>query len=77
VFASWNGFFAPLGLPEPVAERLRTEVASLVKSPDVAKKLIGLGIVPGGMSRDEVANVFKLDQQNFSDAVQAAGIEPK
>ncbi len=77
VFASWNGFFAPNGLSDGIAARLRTEIASLTKMPDVTKKLVNLGIVPGGMSRDEVAAVFKTDQQNFADAVQAAGIEPQ
>jgi tripartite-type tricarboxylate transporter receptor subunit TctC len=77
VFASWNGFFAPNGLPDAIAGRLRAQIADLAKTPEVTKKLVGLGIVPGGMSRDEVASVFKVDQQNFTDAVQAAGIQPQ
>jgi tripartite-type tricarboxylate transporter receptor subunit TctC len=77
VFASWNGFFAPSALPGDIAEKIRAEIANFVKAPGVAKKLTALGIVPGGMGRDAVAKVFKIDQQNFSDAVEAAGIQPQ
>jgi tripartite-type tricarboxylate transporter receptor subunit TctC len=77
VFASWNGFFAPNELPRDIAGKVRGEIASFVKSPEVAKKLTALGIVPGGMGQEEVARVFKIDRQNFSDAVEAAGIQPQ
>ena len=77
VFASWNGFFAPNALPSDIAEKIRGEIASFVRSPEVVKKLTALGIVPGGMGRDQVAKVFKADQQSFSEAVEAAGIQPQ
>jgi hypothetical protein len=35
-----------------------------------------LGIVPGGLTRDESAAVIKKDYEAFAAAVKAAGIEP-
>jgi tripartite-type tricarboxylate transporter receptor subunit TctC len=76
VFASWNGFFVPKGTPDAIVDKLRGEIAALVQSADVNSKLVSLGIVPGGMAKDEVAAVFVRDRQSFADAVKAAGIQP-
>jgi tripartite-type tricarboxylate transporter receptor subunit TctC len=73
-FASWNGFFVPAGTPDSITGKLRDEIAAFVKSPEVTKRLTGLGIVPGGMSKEEVARVFEKDRTSFAEAVAAAGI---
>jgi tripartite-type tricarboxylate transporter receptor subunit TctC len=74
VFASWNGFFVPAGTPDDVTNKLRNEIIAFVKSPEMTKKLTNLGIVPGGMTKDEVTATFNNDRKNFSEAVKAAGI---
>jgi tripartite-type tricarboxylate transporter receptor subunit TctC len=74
VFASWNGFFVPAGTPDDVTNKLRNEVIAFVKAPDMSKKLTNLGIVPGGMTKQEVEATFKQDKGNFAEAVKAAGI---
>jgi tripartite-type tricarboxylate transporter receptor subunit TctC len=76
VFASWNGFFFPQGTPDEIVTALRNEVSAMAKSREVSDRLTRLGIVPGGMNKDEVAATFKNDRQNFADAVKAAGILP-
>jgi hypothetical protein len=38
--------------------------------------LTKLGIVPGGLSKEETAVVFKKDKESFIEAVKAAGITP-
>jgi tripartite-type tricarboxylate transporter receptor subunit TctC len=73
-FASWNGFMVPAATPDDIVEKLRNEIATFVKSPEVRERLIKLGIVPGGESKEEVAAVFAHDRQAFADAVKAAGI---
>ncbi len=73
-FASWNGFLAPVGTPEEIISKVRTEITALVKSPAMTKRLTNLGIVPGGQSKEEVEAVFRHDRQAFAEAVKAAGI---
>jgi tripartite-type tricarboxylate transporter receptor subunit TctC len=75
VFSSWNGFSVPTGTPDAIVDKLRNEITAMAKSPDVSKRLINLGIVPGGLSKEEVAAVFKIDRKNFAEAVKAAGIQ--
>jgi tripartite-type tricarboxylate transporter receptor subunit TctC len=74
-FSSWNGFSVPAGTPEEIITKLRNEVAALVKSPEVSKRLTNLGIIPGGMSKEENAAFLKKDRENLVQAVKAAGIQ--
>jgi len=76
VFSSWNGFVVPAGTPDPIIEMIRSEITALAKSPAVSRQLSKLGIVPGGLSKDEVAAVFNADREMFAQAVKAAGIAP-
>jgi tripartite-type tricarboxylate transporter receptor subunit TctC len=74
VFASWNGFLVPNGTPEDVIAKLRDAIAEMVKAPEMAERLTKLGIIPGGQTKEQVAQVFQSDRKNFADAVKAAGI---
>jgi tripartite-type tricarboxylate transporter receptor subunit TctC len=76
VFSSWNGFVVPAATPGEIVDALRREVIALAKTPEVAHRLTTLGIVPGGLSKEEVAAVFKADREMFAAAVQAAGVPP-
>jgi tripartite-type tricarboxylate transporter receptor subunit TctC len=74
-FSSWNGFSAPVGTPEPILATIQIELAAFAKSPEVSGQLSKLGIVPGGLTREESAAVVKKDYESFAAAVKAAGIE--
>jgi tripartite-type tricarboxylate transporter receptor subunit TctC len=74
--SSWNGFSAPTGTPEPIIDALRSEVTALVKSPAVSERLTNLGIIPGGLSKEENQVFFKKDREALTAAVKAAKIEP-
>jgi tripartite-type tricarboxylate transporter receptor subunit TctC len=73
-FASWNGFLAPAGTPEPILSAIRSEITALAKSPDITERLSKLGIVPGGLGKEQSEEVFRKDRASFAAAVKAAGI---
>ena len=73
-FASWNGFLVPNGTPEDIVDKLRAAIIDMVKAPEMSARLSGLGILPGGQTKEQVAAVFQSDRKNFAEAVQAAGI---
>ncbi len=74
VFASWNGFLVPNGTPDDIIEKIRGAIVDMVKAPEMSARLIGLGILPGGQTKEQVAAAFQNDRKNFADAVKAAGI---
>ena len=75
-FSSWNGFSAPAGTPEAIITAIRSEVTALAKSSEVSQRLTRLGIIPGGLSKEEIEAVFKKDRESFATAIKAAGIAP-
>ena len=76
-FSSWNGFSVPVGTPDEIITAIRQEITALMKTPEIQDRLIKLGIVPGGLTKDETAAVFKKDRENFAESVKAAGIKPQ
>ena len=75
-FSSWNGFSVPAGTPEEIIAAIRNEITALARSPAIQERLIRLGIVPGGLTREETAAVFRNDREKFAESVKAAGIQP-
>jgi tripartite-type tricarboxylate transporter receptor subunit TctC len=75
-FSSWNGFFAPAGTPEAIITAIRNEITAFAKSPEISERLTKLGIVPGGLTKEQTEAVFKKDYDSFAAAIKAAGIDP-
>jgi tripartite-type tricarboxylate transporter receptor subunit TctC len=73
-FSSWNGFFAPAGTPEPIVTAIRSEITALAKSPEIVERLSKLGIVPGGLTKEQSEGVLRRDRESFAAAIKAAGI---
>jgi tripartite-type tricarboxylate transporter receptor subunit TctC len=74
--SSWNGFLAPAGTPQPILDAIGKEVAAFVKKPEIAQRLTNLGIVPGGLSKDEIEAAFQKEHDAYASAIKAAGIAP-
>ena len=47
--SSWQAVFAPAGTPKPVIDRLYSEIAKILKTPEVEKRLTELGLDLSGM----------------------------
>jgi len=75
-FSSWNGFLVPAGTPESIVTTLRTEITAFAKSSDISSRLTKLGIVPGGLTKEQTEAVFRKDHESFAAAIKAAGIQP-
>ena len=72
--ASWNGFLAPTGTPEPIIEAIRNEVTAFVKKPETTQRLTKLGIIPGGLTKDQIAVAFQKEHDAYASAIKTAGI---
>jgi tripartite-type tricarboxylate transporter receptor subunit TctC len=73
-FSSWNGFLAPAGTPEPILSAIANEVRAFARSPGIADRLTKLGIIPGGLTKEQSEAVFKHDFESFAAAIKAAKI---
>ncbi len=69
---SWGGVMVPAGTPPEIIKRLNTEINRILKMPDVAEKLQGLGAIIVGSTpeefdkyvKDEIAKWGKVARDN-------------
>jgi tripartite-type tricarboxylate transporter receptor subunit TctC len=71
----WSGFFAAAGTPPAIAKKLETELQKAIRSPDVAAKLRGMAVNPGGTSSDEFRRMIDADIKNYVEVVKAANLK--
>ena len=73
--STWVLFLAPAGTPPAVIERLSTEVAKVVKSPDIQKRFTELGIEPVASTPDEAGRFLQDEVNKWAKVIQAAGVK--
>ena len=71
--SSWQAVFAPAGTPKAIVDRLYTEIAKILKQPDVAKRLTDLGLDLSGMPPAELAALIKADVPRLGKVVKDSG----
>jgi tripartite-type tricarboxylate transporter receptor subunit TctC len=70
----WFGFFAPKGTPKSIVQRLNTEIATLLKDPDILKQMQVIGLEPGGSTPEELAAQIKSEIPVWRQIVTKAGV---
>ena len=72
---SWQAVFAPAGVPQPVVDKLSTEMIKAVNDPDIKSKLIAQGIEPSGMSPAELSAFQKAEIDKWARVIKAGNIK--
>ena len=70
---SWQAVFAPAGTPQPIVDRLYTEIARILKTPEMQKRLGELGLDISGMPPAELAALVKKDVPRLGKIVKDSG----
>ncbi len=71
--SSWQAVFAPAGTPPAIIDRLYTEIAKILKLPDVSKRLGDLGLDLSGMPPAQLAALVKSDVPRLGKVVKDSG----
>jgi len=74
---SWNGVFAPAGVPAPVVERLNRELVAIATSKQHAAQFHALGFEPFGSTPAELNQFVVAELQKWSRLAKDAGIQPE
>jgi tripartite-type tricarboxylate transporter receptor subunit TctC len=72
---SWQAIFAPAGTPKPIVERLYTEIAKILKAPDMQERLANLGMEASGMAPAEFAVFQQAEIEKWARVVKAASVK--
>ena len=75
--ASWVAVVAPAKTPDPVLTKLRTEMAAVLKAPDIVKRLSDLGSAPGTADEAEVRKFLKTETDKWAEVIKTSGAKEK
>lgn len=70
---SWFALFGPAGMPQPVVEKLNAEVSRILKSPEISKKLMEIGLEPAPGTPAELAAYQKGEITKWAKVVKDSG----
>lgn len=73
--SSWYGMFVTTGTPPDVIARLQSELAKIVKMPDIQTKLKGLGGEPSNLTPEQFAQMNRQEFDRFGDLIKKANIK--
>jgi tripartite-type tricarboxylate transporter receptor subunit TctC len=73
--SAWFGLLAPAGTPKPVIDALYTNIAAILKQPEVVKQLFDLGAEPGGNTPEAYARQIAADVEKWKKVVAATGVK--
>ena len=70
----WFGLFLPASTPRAIVDKLGDAAAAIIKSPDITKRLLDMGLIPVGSTPDEFKSVLDHDAAHWKSIVDAAKI---
>ncbi|MDQ3187755.1 MAG: tripartite tricarboxylate transporter substrate binding protein [Pseudomonadota bacterium] len=71
--SSWQAMFAPAGTPAPIVERLYTETARILKTPEIQKRFADLGLNIVETTPAQLAALIKADVPRLGKIVKESG----
>jgi tripartite-type tricarboxylate transporter receptor subunit TctC len=69
----WYGVLAPAGLPRDITARLNTEVADIIKAPDMRERFVAQGIDLTSSTPEQFAALIKTEVPKWRKIVQDSG----
>ena len=72
---SWYGVWGPKGLPADIVTKLQTEMAQMVKDPDMTKRLLDTGFEPVGSTAAEFSKYIDSEMTKYRKIISDANIK--
>lgn len=76
-YSLWVGMFTPTGTPAGIVEKIATDVARAVQSPEVRERLAALGAEAMPMTTAEFRKFVRDETVESGKVIKAAGIKPQ
>jgi tripartite-type tricarboxylate transporter receptor subunit TctC len=69
----WLGLMAPIGTPKPIVDKLNTEIAAIMRRPDVVQSWAAQGAEPTFMTPEEFQAFLRQDIEKWAKVVKVSG----
>jgi tripartite-type tricarboxylate transporter receptor subunit TctC len=73
--STWYALYATAGTPPDIVAKLNTELTRVLALPDVQTKLRGLGGEPGGVTREQLVTMQRVESERFGKLIRDAAIK--
>jgi tripartite-type tricarboxylate transporter receptor subunit TctC len=74
--ALWHGIFAPRGTPQPILDKLRSELNAVLAMPDVKNRLVSSGAgEPFITTPEQFTALLRADYDNYGKVIKAIGLK--
>jgi tripartite-type tricarboxylate transporter receptor subunit TctC len=75
--AFWYGLVAPAGTPKGIIDRIQTEVAKYVHSPDGRNEFAARSLEPGGDTPEQFARIIQSEMERFRALAGQFNLKPQ
>ncbi len=72
--AAWHGLLAPAATPQPVIDKLHSEVVRVLRLPDIIERMAAQGVDVIGSTPAALAAFIKQDLAKYDQLVKSAGL---
>lgn len=73
---AWHGLFAPAGTPAAIVDRISSDVAAVLASQDIRRRLSEMGIAAASSSPAEFAASIRSDSARYAQIITSAQAKP-
>jgi len=73
---SWFGFFGPPGLPQPIADKLHSEIGKALANSEIQDKIKGLNLTPFPTQSGEIRPLIVESTETFAKFIKSMNIKP-
>lgn len=74
-FGAWFALFAPAGTPDAILDRLQTESAAALRTPEATRTLGDAGFTIVGSTRQDLQRLLQTEAERWTAVVKATGFK--
>jgi tripartite-type tricarboxylate transporter receptor subunit TctC len=74
---TWFGLMAPRGTPKELVQKIRDDVAAVLRNAEVRQRLLDIGGEASGETPEEFAALIRKEITRWKEVVAAAGLTPQ
>lgn len=74
---AWFGLMAPAGTPQPIIDRLNTELGKILADPAIVERLQGLGAQASPTTPQAFSSYIDAETAKWADVVKKANVQPE
>ena len=71
--SSWFGLVGPAGLPREISQKIFTDIARVLRNPEIRERFVAQGADPVGSAPDEFAEYMRIETAKWARLVKASG----